>query len=119
VRPAIPGDQSGGSITAKRAALSRTVQEGNGDVACMAQIEANRQSRLRERFVPYLLEAIRVARKLSQVDRPRLRSGTVMRMVFALKDGEPVTGRNIIPGGAIGAHRLTALRRPDEAVAGQ
>ena len=29
-------------------------------------------------------------------------SGPVMRMVFALKDGTPVTGRNIMPGGQSG-----------------
>jgi penicillin amidase len=45
--------------------LARTVQDGNGDVARMAAIEANHESRLGERFVPYLLDAIRVARGLS------------------------------------------------------
>ncbi len=49
--------------------LARTVQEGTGDVARMAAMEANHTSRLGERFTPYLLEAIRTARTLMAVDR--------------------------------------------------
>jgi penicillin amidase len=49
--------------------LARTVQDGTGDVARMAAIEANHESRLGERFVPYLLDAVRAARALSAADR--------------------------------------------------
>jgi penicillin amidase len=49
--------------------LAKTVEDGNGDVARMAAIEANHTSRLGERFTPYLLEAIDNARTLTMVDR--------------------------------------------------
>ncbi len=50
-------------------ALSRTVHDGNGDVASMAALQASHRSRLGETFAPYLVEAIGYARSLSVVDR--------------------------------------------------
>lgn len=49
--------------------LARTVQDGTGDVARAAAIQGNHESRLGERFTPYLLDAIQVARMLTMVDR--------------------------------------------------
>jgi len=49
--------------------LHRAVEERSADVERMAEIQGNHESRLGERFTPFLLEAVDFARNLQFVDR--------------------------------------------------